>query len=211
MILKDAYRYQNFLSGMLDAACYYLNSRANVVITRQEHMRSKAHPEATDETLDDKANRKLAVPVDHIINFAVELIDEKQRLSAAIDEAKASFCRTVDRDLAMNKSRRNFISTLRTMSLLKNGERMTSGTAYCFNAEGTQVPYRYDIKETTEIDFNRKLVKRLLGSLSSESDSASNRADRAMTSVEVDHEPKYDINDSFEDLVEAYSKSITEE
>ena len=211
MILKEAYRYQNFLFNILKSICFYLAENRNVVTTTQEHMRSKAQPDAADETTNDTAERKLDVPVDHIVQFGIEVIDDKQRISAAIDEAKAAFCRTVDRDIAMNKTRRLFIETLRRMAAIKDRERMATGTAYCFNVEGSQVPYRYDIKETVKADFNRKLVKRFLSSLSSESDSASNRADRAMTSVDVDYDPKYDINDSFEDLVEAYSKSIAEE
>lgn len=44
MILKEAYRYQNFLTNLISSAQTYLGSVSFVMKTTQEHMKSKANP-----------------------------------------------------------------------------------------------------------------------------------------------------------------------
>ena len=209
MILKEAFRYQNFLSGLLDGVCAYLNDSRNIMEITQQHMRSAAHSEATDETTCNKDDRAINVPVDHVVNFGLEVLKEKEALAAAIDEGK-KLCPSVDRGVAINKNRQRFIGTLKRMAMLRGKERMTIGNAYCFNAEGVQVPYRYDIKETSKIDFDRNNVKKIIEELTEKCDEASNFADYSLTAVKLEFTPQFSINDSFEDLIEKYHDSIIE-
>lgn len=210
MVLKEAYRYQNHLARLLDMVNSHLSSTRNVLVVKSEHMRSKSQPGATDEVTDNLADRALSVPVDHIVRFGLALIDEKARVSEAIDVAKAIYCPDIDRGLSVNRSRQSFLASLKGLARLKNRERMTTGTALCFNVEGNQVSYRYDIRETTTLDFDKGAVKAIINDLQKVCDEMSNRADYSLTSVLVKVEPRFDINDSFEDLVEAFSKSLGE-
>lgn len=45
MILKEAYRYQNFLTNLINNAQTYLGNMSFVMTTTQKHMKSKANPE----------------------------------------------------------------------------------------------------------------------------------------------------------------------
>ena len=52
MILKEAYRYQNFLTNLISNAQTYLGNGSFVMTTTQKHMKSKANPEASDDDLE---------------------------------------------------------------------------------------------------------------------------------------------------------------
>ena len=205
MILKEAYRYQNYLTRLIEETSSYLRQTKNVAVIKSEHLRSKSQSGAEDQTTDNLSERDLTVPVGDIVRFGFEVIEEKEAISEAIDKAKAEFCPDVDRGLAINRVRQGFLTTLCRMAAIKKRERITFGSAYCFNAEGNQVPYRYDIKETTDVDFDRKAVKEAIKVLQTTCDETSNHADFCLTSVNVDFEPKFNINDSFEEQVEAFS------
>lgn len=200
MILKEAFRYQNFLSSMLESVSIYLCDTNNIMEIHHEHLRSAAHSDATDETICNKTDRAIKVPVDRIVDFGLEVLNEKEALAAAIDEAK-KLCPSVDRGIGINKNRQRFIGVLKRMASMREKECITSGTAYCFNAEGVQVPYRYDVKDSYKIDFDRANVKRIIDDLTAKCDEASNFADWSLTSVEVKFTPQFSINDSFEDLI----------
>lgn len=209
MILKEAYRYQNYLKTLLECTTGYLHRTSNILVIEQKHLRSKSQPDAQDEITDNIADRALTVPVDHIVKFGLRVLEEKEAVSAAIDAAKATYCPDVDRGLALNRVRQDFLGTLKFMASQKRKERMTSGSAYCFNGEGNQVPYRYDIRETTDLDFDRKAVKTAVDALQATCDITSNRADNCLNTVEVAFEPHYNINDSFEEEVERFSEELS--
>ena len=52
MNLKEAFRYQNKLDTFFQSITTYLNYSNNIMVTKQEHLRSKSNPEALDETID---------------------------------------------------------------------------------------------------------------------------------------------------------------
>lgn len=207
MILKEAYRYQNFLSGMLNNVTYYLKDARNTTIVTSEHMRSKAHPEATDETTSSVTERTIQRSVHEVLAFGLAILREKERLAAAIDDEKMLSAPSVDREISLNRSRYAMISTLKTMMGIKPRERVSYGTAFCFNAEGVQTPYRYDIKETVALDFDRKEIRSLINELSRKADEASNKADYCLNSVNIDFTPTFSIDDSFEDALDEYCEA----
>ena len=57
MYLKEAFRYQNFLSRMVDRTTMYLGNRNYITKTTQEHLRKKANHEAEDETVEVVVDR----------------------------------------------------------------------------------------------------------------------------------------------------------
>lgn len=210
IVLRDAFRYQNFLDGILAQVQRHLGNRRNVSETTEEHLRSKTYPDAQDETRTDKADRVTQIEVDTIIAFATRLFEEKMAVSKAINNAKAQHCPTLDMDIAVNKVRNNLVSTFKEMNSIKEKTTLapSAGTGRCFNAEGNQTTYLYDIKSTVKPDFDVKALKVLIREMSDEATTISNAIDYWRASVPVDFEPKYDSNSTFLELLEEYSNSV---
>jgi len=83
---------------------------------------------------------------------------------------------------------------------------MTYANGYKFNNEGNQVPYRYDVKEVTTIDFDRNFVRDLMRKYQQEANEISNKADHCMIDTELEgFIPMFDPDGSFDDIVEVYA------
>lgn len=212
MYLKEAFRYQNFLSGLVDRSISYLSSRPYITKTTQEHLRKKANPEAEDETIEVAVDRPYECTNNQLISLLEHLMAEKEKLTAAISAAKKASDVDIDAELANNRVRQRIATVLHDMGKARASENIVRGTGYKFNGEGNQVPYNYDIKQVTQIDFDRNKVKRVSRSLTAKSDEVSTCIDKVMVEMIVEYEPQYSINDSFEDVVEQFiSKNNTEE
>ncbi len=210
MILKEAYRYQNFLDRLLSEAQSYMNSETFITNVKQIHHRKKANPAAEDEVIEEVAKKKLndtynSMPVDftpmQIVDFAVKALEEKEKLSLAIVTAKKTTKIDIDHSIAMNKKRQEFVSSLNFMNGIKNRETKSRGTDYKFNQEGNQISYYYDIDEIITIDFDRNDIKGLIKKLTKQSDELSITLDGLLITTEVDYIPVWDINDSLEDII----------
>lgn len=214
MNLKESYRYQNKLQNLLlqvqnylvpDPYCLTNNSNPNITKTIQKHLRTKANPNAEDEEIDLTKERKIAYPVNVIGDFAMHLLGLKEQLTEAITEAKRNKTPfDIDSAISNNKMRQSLADTFKKMCDIRSSERIIEGVGYTFNNEGNQVSYKYDIKETTTIDFDRNKFKKMFRKLMKQSDEVSNQLDKIQVDVEVDFEPPYDVNDSFEDILEQY-------
>jgi len=204
MYLKEAFRYQNYLNGLISTATSHLNFGQYTHKTVQEHLRKKANPDADNEIIDLSAERALPYNANQMVNFLQHLIDEKQKLTKAISDAKKGCDIDIDSEIANNRTRQNAASTLSRMCGMKSSERITKAYAYKFNAEGNQVQYAYDVKEITTIDFDRNKVKAISKKLTQQADEVSTAIDKAMVELEVDYTPGYSINDSFEDAIEQF-------
>lgn len=204
MYLKEAFRYQNYLNELISATTSYLNGGQYTTKTVQEHLRKKANPDAENETIDLSAERALAYTANQMVDFLQHLIDEKQKLTRAISEAKRGCSIDIDAEVANNRIRQSVAATLSRMGNMKPSERMTRAYAYKFNAEGNQVQYAYEVKEVTTIDFDRNKVKGISKKLIQCADEASTAIDKAMVELAVDYNPNYSVNDSFEDAIEQF-------
>lgn len=204
MYLKEAFRYQNYLNELISATTSYLNGGQYTTKTVQEHLRKKANPDAENETIDLSAERALAYTANQMVDFLQHLIDEKQKLTKAISEAKRGCSIDIDAEVANNRIRQSVAATLSRMGNMKPSERMTRAYAYKFNAEGNQVQYAYEVKEVTTIDFDRNKVKGISKKLIQCADEASTAIDKAMVELAVDYNPNYSVNDSFEDAIEQF-------
>lgn len=204
MYLKEAFRYQNYLNELISATTSYLSGGQYTTKTVQEHLRKKANPDAENETIDLSAERVLAYTANQMVDFLQHLIDEKQKLTKAISEAKKCCSIDIDAEVANNRIRQSVAATLSRMGNMKPSERMTRAYAYKFNAEGNQVQYAYEVKEVTTIDFDRNKVKGISKRLIQSADEASTAIDKAMVELAVDYTPNYSVNDSFEDAIEQF-------
>jgi hypothetical protein len=207
-VLKEAFRYQNFLESLIQSCDSYLRNSSNVMKVTEEHLRSKVVPEAQDEKKDNIADRPLAVSADTLISFMFRVYLEKESLSKAINDAKNQHCADMDMNMALNKTRQRIVDRLKSIAALKNRRTTNRGSAYCFNNDGNQVEYFYDIEVTSVPEFNRSKVKKLIQDMASESDMISTRIDYYLSSVPVNFDPSFDINSSFEELAEEYSESV---
>ena len=201
MNLKESYRYANYLDDLLNKVSSYLRNDKFVTTTKQEHLRSKVNSEATDEVIDVQKPYDVEFTPNDVINFAVKVLAEKGKLADAIAIAKANAEINIDTAIALNKKKQYFANTLEALSNIKPRQRTTSGKAYRFNINNEQVPYTYDIEETTTIDFDRNDVRNLVKKYLKEADEISAKLDAIEINTQVLFECSWDVNDNFEDIV----------
>lgn len=201
MILKEAFRYQNYLTSLFVQATSYLSKEDFITTTTQNHNRSMVNPDAQDEKISVPKVFNVGYKPNDLIDFVVKLIDEKQKLSNAITEAKKSLDMDIDAAMSMNKTKQDFISVLRRMASIKSTESEKEGTSYKFNNDGDQVSYRYPVKEVKAIDYNRNTVKGLISKYKKETDKISTERDRIDIMTEVNYDPIWEVDTPLEDIL----------
>lgn len=201
MILKEAFRYQNYLTSLFAQATSYLSREDIITTTTQKHYRSMVNPDAQDEDIVVPKVLNAEYEPNDLIDFVVKLIDEKQKLSNAITAAKRSLDMEIDASMSMNKTKQDFISVLRRMASIKPCESDKEGTSYKFNNDGDQVSYRYPIKEVKSIDYDRNAVKGLISKYKKETDKISTERDRIDIMTEVNYDPIWEVDTPLEDIL----------
>jgi len=202
MNLKEAFRYQNFLDGLMSNVRAAMSMSSNLLMEERVHLRSKANSAAQDES----ETVEVVDQVDPVkcVDLAQRIITERDKLTRAINIAKGSLAGNVgDMDAAIeaNKYRQAVAQQIRSMLRVKAGKRVERGTGYTFNAEGNQVPYYYDVEVTTQERFDRTKMKQIMQSLLKEADKVSLQIDEAVVNTSVDYKAPWDINSSFEDVL----------
>jgi translation initiation factor 1 (eIF-1/SUI1) len=203
MNLKEAYTYSNCLDTLLSAAYTYLRSTGFVTTKTEAHLRSKANPDAQDETIEVQKPFDVDFTPNDVIDFTVKVLDEKESLVNAIAEAKVTTEIDIDNAIHMNKKRQEFVYVLNTLASIKASETQSKAKDYKFDVNGEQKPYFYDVTTVTSIDFDRNDVKALSKKLASECDQVSAKLDAIEINTVVDFTPKFDVHETFEDLIVA--------
>ena len=203
MNLKESYRYANYLDSLLRRAYSYLNSNGFVTTTVEEHLRSKSNPDVEDEVIEVKSPYDVEFTPNDVINFVVKVLNEKEKLSDAIAKAKSTTEIDIDNAVAMNKKKQQFVGVLNEIADIKPSETKTTGKAYKFDINGEQKPYIYDVNRKTSINFDRNDVRKLVKKYLKETDEISSKLDLIEITTQVDIEPRFDVNDKFEELVVA--------
>lgn len=201
MNLKESYRYANYLDRLLITADTYLRNKGFVTTTEQNHLRSKANPDAQDEIVAVQKPYDVDFKPNDIIDFVVKVINEKEKLFSEIADAKARTEINIDNAVAMNKKKQSFVNTLNSIVSIKPSETQSMGKDYKFDINNEQKPYSYQIISKTSIDFDRNSVKGLIKKYNKECDEISSKLDEIEITTQVDFTPLFDVNDSFEDLV----------
>ena len=201
MILKEAFRYQNYLTSLFVQATSYLSREDFITTTTQNHNRSMVNPDAQDEKISVPKVFNVGYKPNDLIDFVVKLIDEKQKLSNAITEAKKLLDMDIDAAMSMNKTKQDFISVLRRMASIKSTESEKEGTSYKFNNDGDQVSYRFPVKEVKAIDYNRNTVIGLISKYKKETDQISTTRDRIDIMTEVNYDPIWEVDTPLEDIL----------
>ena len=200
--LKKSFEVQNYLSKLLAEALEILSYNDNVTTTKQTHLRNKSYSEAQDEEITVKKSNELPFTIDNLVTFIDLLIAEIDKLTIAINDAKNYKGQYLDAMIAMNNKRRNVLHVYERMAKLKQTERVVKGTAEKFNEAGEQVTYKYDINETTSIDYDRYRIKSRVSSLRRQLDRVSTAIDEMQLSSMVVYDPIFEVGESLEDAVE---------
>lgn len=201
MILKEAFRYQNYLSLLLSQAMNYLSCESYITTTIQSHNRTKVNPDAQDEKITIQKPYNVIFEPNDLIDFVVKVIEEKEKLSNAIAESKRTLEFDIDAAMSINKMKQEFIQTLRRMVVIKSTELEKEGTSYKFNNDGDQVSYRYPVKEVKTIDYDRNTVKSLISKFKKETDKISTERDRIDIMTEVNYDPIWEVDTPLEDIL----------
>ena len=207
MILKEAFRYQNYLVSMINEVDILLSNKNFVMNVKQEHLRKAINPDAENESVDVKKPNEFdndKITVNTIVSFLMDLYEQKMSLTNAISMAKSSAKIDIDSSIEMNKVRKNIADVYSSMARLKSYEVDKTGYGKMLNGEKNQVNYAYDIKEVGTIDYDRNVVKSLAKKLKEESDKVSADIDMANITIEVNYTPKYDLDDTLEDCLEKF-------
>lgn len=203
MNLKESFRYQNFLEGLMRNASASIQMRDHCVTLTKRHLRSKANPDAQD--MEETVETEPFTPNDKVICFMQWLVRERQKLTEAIGEAKATVGFDIDAAIETNKFRQQVNSSIKSMLRNQASKRMETGKDYKFNVEGNQSPYYYDIEAITTEAFDREASKKVMREMITEADRVSAELDAAMINTEVHYEPVYDVNESFEDVMAEFT------
>ena len=201
MNLKESYRYANYLDGLLSTAYTYLRNKGFVTTTVEEHLRKQSNPDVENETIEVQKPFDVEFKPNQVIDFVVRVLNEKNKLSDAIAEAKNTTDVNIDNAIAMNKKKQGFVSVLNGIADIKPSETKTTSKGYKFDINGEQKPYVYDVNRKTSIDFDRTDVRNLIKKYLKETDEISAKLDLIEITTQVDFVPAFDINSKFEELV----------
>ena len=201
MNLKESYRYANYLDGLLSTAYTYLRNKGFVTTTVEEHLRKQSNPDVENETIEVQKPFDVEFKPNQVIDFVVRVLNEKNKLSDAIAEAKSTTEINIDNAISMNKKKQAIVSVLNGIADIKPSEIKTTSKSYKFDINGEQKPYVYDVNRKTSIDFNRTDVRNLIKKYLKETDEISAKLDLIEITTQVDFTPTWYVNEKFEELV----------
>lgn len=207
MNLKESFRYQNFLDCLMREATYSIQNHNHCLVTTKKHLRSKANPDATD--IEETVDVGDFYSNDIVLKFMQWLVDERNKLSKAIGEAKATLDFDLDAAVATNKFRQTVSGSVRSM--LRDTtptKKIGEGRDYKFNLEGNQVPYIYDVEIVSEAAYDTVNAKEIMRSMIADADKVSATIDAAMINTTVNYNPTFDVNDDFNDVMERFQDTI---
>ena len=202
MNLKESFRYQKFLDSLMRSAGANLQNPYHSLKTTKVHLRHAVNPEAEDMT--EVVEDGEFVPNDTVLAFMAHLIDEREKLSIAIGKAKASVGFDMDAAIETNKFRQSLNGSVRQMLRQVGTKRKTKEVDYKFDINGQQTPYRYDVEITTTENYDKEAAKALMRATIAKADEVSAAVDAAMINTVVEYEPPYDVNESFDDVLDAF-------
>lgn len=205
MNLKEAFRFQNKLQGLIDDSQCHLSNDQNVLKVKTTYLRSKAMEGAEDEVFEENQTSRFAGRANELMVFLLFLLEQKELLAKAIHEAKTKLPIDMDSEATLNVQRQRIAGTFSYLVNLRSSEQTLSGggTGYRFNVEGNQVTYRCDVRKVTTIDFDRNAARKHLSALNKKSDEVSAEIDRCIVNYEVDYTAPFDVNDTFEEVFES--------
>jgi len=206
MNLKEAFRFQNKLTSLIDEVGFELADTSNITKTQNTLFINKVIKDLEDLVTTSTSDSDYANNITELTSFLMFILEEKEKLFSAIRKAKAKLEIDIDSETALNAKRQDVVVFLKNMNKIRASEKLLSGegTAYTFNTDGNQVPFKCDIKKVTTINFDRNKVRAYLEKLNKLSDETSQKLDMALVTTEVDYTEPFDVNSSLLDIFEDY-------
>lgn len=203
MNMKDAFRFQNKLKSLMCEAASILQDRRNLVRVKTTHLRSQVMADTQDAVVVEAAPSEYAGHANEVAAFLMSLMGEREKLSQAIYAAKGTLGLDMDSEVGLNRQRQELAEIFRHMTTLRNSEKTIAGggSGFRFNGEGNQVSYRCDAAQVTTIDFDRNKIRGMAAALSKKADEISMSLDRCLVNTEVIYAMPFDMNDSFEEIL----------
>ena len=90
MNLKEAFTYQNFYDKLIGMVDTYLTDTNSTYKRTFTHLRHAVNPEAEDVVKVETQTEKLPYDVAVLVAFAMDVLEEKEKMYAAIRKAKES-------------------------------------------------------------------------------------------------------------------------
>ena len=200
MNLRESFQYMNFLDGKLEDIEWKLRDTKNVVTIKETHMKSASNPNFQDE--EKTIEPDIEFEAVQLIDFMDTIMKEKAELSKAIHEAKNKAEVNLDHAISLNKAKQKQALILKRLIDLKTKEDEKRETAYMINNEGNQVPFYYSVKSVATINYDRNKVKSRYKAIKKECDEMSTLIDKIQINTEVVFDPKWDVSDTLEDMLE---------
>ena len=203
MTMKEAFRYQNKLGSLTSEGLGILGKEKNVTKVQKTTLQSKVVAGAEDVTVVEIADSDFADQINEVVALMMFLLDEREKLTYAIREAKAGMAVDFDGEVALNTKRQEIAKVLQQMNEIRSSEVVYAGggTGYKFNSDGNQVSYRCDLKKVVSINFDRNKTRSYASGLTKKADKISSELDKAMVNTEVNYEAPFDVNSSFAEVL----------
>ena len=209
MNLKEAFRYQNKIQGLMSEAEVILGREKNVTKVTNTTLRHKVNPEYEDETTVEAPDTEYSEQITEIAVFLMFLLNEREKLSRAIRTAKQNMEIDFDGEASLNTKRQEIARIFRRMGEIRASEKLQpgAGVGYKFNAEGNQVSYRCDLKKVTTINFDRNKVRSFAAGLNKKADQISAELDKQLVNTEVGYDAPFDVNETFAEVLQRHIDS----
>ena len=206
MNLKEAFQAQNKIEDLFVTLEDYLSNTNNITVKIEKHLRSKSVKGQENEELDVTDYNHKIYDTKKALKFFLSLLDEREKISAAIQAAKSEMEFDIDSAVDVNKKRHLVLDVLRRMSRLQSESRLrkNAGTGYVFNNEGNQTSYNYDIEVVTTIDYDRNKVRDKISTLQTQADEVSNKIDSALINTQVNYVLPFDSHASLLEILEDF-------
>lgn len=209
MNLKESFRYQNFLDTLMRNASASIQCKEHCFEVVKHHFKNKANPDTTD--MDEIVENGEFHKNDKVIAFMEWLVAEREKLTTAIGNAKSSIGFDLDSAIETNKFRQMVNSSIKGMLRYIPGKRIEQGRDYKFNIEGNQMAYIYDIEIESNDAFDRDDAKRVMRTMITKADEVSSEIDAAMINTNVEYIPRFDVNNSFDDVMSEFVADLDKE
>ena len=164
--------------------------------------------EAEDETTMELPATEYSEKITEVAVFLLSLLNEREKLSAAIHKTKAGLDLPAgfDGEVGLNSKRQEIAHLFRRMAGLRSSETLIAngGTGYRFNNEGNQVSYRCDVKRVVTMNFDRNKIRKMGGDLGKKADEVSGTLDAVLVNAQVDYIAPFDVNDTFAEAFKSF-------
>ena len=205
MNLKDAFRYEKFLTRLFNEGVFRLEERPTAVLYC--HKRHAAYPKHQDESLWEKGS-DICFDNDVLLDFLLYVLERKRALGEAIRRAKNDAAVTLDAEMQINAMRRRLYEGLQTMlsSRPRNVMCFGDGVGYYLAEDGTQKEYHYDIEKQTVLTFNRQRFGEKATALIRKAETVSSAIERQLLLVQVDFDPLFEVHLNLQEAYEQFAE-----